>query len=210
MISSNLLRKTFPLCTDPEGWAAALAPALARYNINSKARLGSFLAQVGYESGQLNQLQENLSYATTLRLMRVWPKRFPNEAMAKPYVNNQARLANYVYANRMGNGNEMSGDGYRYRGRGLIQITGRSNYAAAGAALGLDLLNHPDLLLDKNNAAVSAAWLWDCHGLNALADDNTDDNDLEDFSKITKTINGGTNGLQERLALLNQIQANLG
>jgi putative chitinase len=209
MISSNLLRKTFPLCTDPEGWASALAPALARFNINSKARLCSFLAQVGYESGQLNQLQENLNFATTLRLMRVWPKRFPNEAMAKPYVNNQARLANYVYANRLGNGNEMSGDGYRYRGRGLIQITGRSNYAAAGAALGLDLLHHPDLLLDKNNAAVSAAWFWDCHGLNALADDNTDDNDLEDFSKITKTINGGTNGLLERLALFNLIQANL-
>jgi putative chitinase len=209
MLTSTLLRKTFPLCADPEGWASALAPALARFNINSKARIGSFLAQVGYESGQLNQLQENLNFATALRLMRVWPKRFPNEAMAKPYVNNQARLANYVYANRLGNGNEMSGDGYRYRGRGLIQITGRSNYAAAGAALGLDLLHHPDLLLDKNNAAVSAAWFWDGHGLNALADDNTDDNDLEDFSKITKTINGGTNGLQDRLALFNLIQANL-
>jgi putative chitinase len=209
MISANLIRQSFPLCSDPERWAAALAPALARFEINTDARLCSFLAQTGHESGQFNRLVENLNYKTALRLTKVWPKRFPTEAAASPYVGNEAKLANIVYANRLGNGNEASGDGYRYRGRGLIQITGRSNYAAAGAALGLDLIGAPDLLLEKENAALSAAWFWNSRGLNALADDKTDDNDLEDFTEITKRINGGTVGLQERLALFNKIQANL-
>lgn len=208
MLTAALLRNCFPKCSDPEAWALALAPALLRFEINTPARLASFLAQTGHESGQFNRLEEGLIYQAA-RLCKVWPKRFPTEAAALAYANNKQKLANFVYANRLGNGNEASGDGYRYRGRGIIQITGRSNYAAAAQALGLKLVENPDLLLDKANAAMSAAWFWHSRGLNALADDGTDDNDLEDFREITKRINGGTVGLQERLALLNAVEANL-
>jgi putative chitinase len=206
MISANLIRQSFPLCSDPEGWASALAPALERFEITSDARLCSFLAQTGHESGQFNHLVEGLSYSAA-RLTRVWPRRFPTEAAAMPYARNEIALANNVYANRLGNGDAASGDGYRYRGRGIIQITGRSNYAAVGAALKLDLIGKPDLLVEKANAALSAAWFWHSRGLNALADDETDDDDLEDFGEITRRINGGKVGLQERLALFNKIKA---
>ena len=124
-------------------------------------------------------------------------------------MSNEEKLANLVYAKRLGNGDSNSGDGYKFRGRGIIQITGRSNYADAGKALGLNLINQPDLLLQKPNAAMSAAWFWSSRGLNALAVDHTDDNDLEDFTEITKRINGGSVGLSERLALLNLIETQL-
>jgi putative chitinase len=169
--------------------------------------LCSFLAQTGYESAQYNRLSESLYYKTALRLMAVWPKRFPTQDSAAPYVANEEKLANFVYANRLGNGDVDSGDGFRFRGRGIIQITGRSNYTDAGTALGVDLSSDPDLLLDKNTAAMAAAWFWSSRGLNALADDMTDDNDLEDFTEITKRINGGTVGIQDRLQALNQIDA---
>jgi len=210
MITVDALKKAFPLCAAPDDWVKALAPAMEKYAINSPARIASFLAQTGHESSQFNRLVEGLIYKTALRLTKVWPKRFPDEAAALPYVNNEEKLANLVYAKRLGNGDISSGDGYRFRGRGIIQITGRSNYADAGKALGLDLINQPDLLLQKPNAAMSAAWFWSSRGLNALADDHTDDNDLEDFTEITKRINGGSVGLNERLALLNLIERQLG
>ncbi|HEY0268652.1 MAG TPA: glycoside hydrolase family 19 protein [Methyloradius sp.] len=209
MITVDALKKAFPLCAAPEDWVKALAPAMEQYAINTPARIASFLAQTGHESSQFNRLVECLIYKTALRLTKVWPKRFPDEASALPYVNNEEKLANLVYAKRLGNGDTNSGDGYRFRGRGIIQITGRSNYADAGKALGLDLVNQPDLLLQKPNAALSAAWFWNSRGLNALADDRTDDNDLEDFTEITKRINGGSVGLNERLALLNIIESQL-
>ena len=209
MLSADLIRRVFPACTDPAGWAQALAPALERYEINTKARLASFLAQTGHESSQFNRLVEGLNYKTPLRLMAVWPKRFPTQESALPYVGDAKKLANFVYANRLGNGDAASGDGFRFRGRGIIQVTGRSNYAAAGAALGLKLVDDPDLLLVPANAAMSAAWFWSSRGLNALADDRTDDNDLEDFTEITRRINGGTVGLKERLLALNRVEANL-
>ena len=181
-----------------------------KFEINTPARIACFLAQTGHESGQFNRLSEGLFYKTAARLLAVWPKRFPNEAAAAPYVANEEKLANYIYANRMGNGPEVSGDGYRFRGRGLIQITGRSNYADVGKGLGLDLLDQPDLLLQPEWAAMSAAYYWFGHGLNALADDGTSDDDIEDFTAITKKINGGTAGLQDRLALYKAIKPLLG
>lgn len=208
-VTAAMLKATLPLCKNPEAWAAALNQACARYGINTPARLASFLAQTGYESGQFNNLSENLFYSTAARLTKVWPKRFPTEASAMPYVKNPAKLGNFVYANRLGNGPVQSGDGYRYRGRGIIQITGKSNYVAAAMELDLDLVNNPDLLLDPVNAAMSAAWFWSSRGLNALADDDTGDNDLEDFTEITKRINGGTAGLQNRLALLKSVETQL-
>lgn len=200
MITEQILRSAFPRCKSPGIWVTALLPALSKYDISSKARIASFLGQIAHESGQFNTLEENLSY-TAPRLMKVWPKRFPNLGFAKQYERNPAKLGNYVYANRIGNGDELTGDGYRYRGRGLIQLTGRSNYASASEILGINLLNNPDQLLEPNFAAMSAAWFWASHGLNELADDKTDDDDWEDFTTITRRINGGTAGLNERFAL---------
>jgi putative chitinase len=209
ILTDQLVKQIFPQCLEPAGWSQALNPALERYAINSKARLCSFLAQTGHESAQFNRLVEGLHYKTALRLMAVWPKRFPTEVSAAPYVSNAEKLANFVYANRLGNGDAASGDGFRFRGRGIIQITGRSNYAEAGTALGINLLADPDLLLTKNLAAMAAAWFWNSRGLNALADDMTDDNDLEDFTEITRRINGGSVGLKDRLLAFNQIDATL-
>lgn len=209
MLTASLLKQLLPLCADPAGWAQALSPALERYQINTRARLSSFLAQTAYESGQFNRVVESLNYKTPLRLMKVWPKRFPDEASAIPYVGNESKLANFVYANRLGNGDSASGDGFKFRGRGIIQITGRSNYAAAGQAIHIDLIQAPDGLLTQASAALAAAWFWDSRGLNALADDKTDDNDLEDFTEITRRINGGTVGIKERLLAFNTVEASL-
>ena len=204
-LTAQLLATVFPRCTAPRIWASALGPALDRFGITTKARLASFLAQTGHESAQFTRLTENLNYTTPKRLMKVWPKRFPTESSALPFVANEMKLANFVYANRLGNGGVASGDGFRFRGRGLIQITGRSNYRDAGVALDLELVGNPDLLRQPEHAATSAAWFWNSRGLNALADDRTDDSDLEDFAEITRRINGATVGLNERLAVLNQI-----
>lgn len=209
MLTADLLKVVFPLCTDPAGWALALQPALDKYQINTKARLASFLAQTGHESAQFNRLVESLFYRTALRLTKVWPRRFPTEASAAPYVANEQKLANFVYANRLGNGNAASGDGFRFRGRGIIQITGRTNYSDAGRAIKVDLVANPDQLLKQPAAAMAAAWFWNSRGLNALADDMTGDNDLEDFTEITRRINGGTVGIQDRLLALNAVEANL-
>jgi len=209
MVSAELIKAVFPRCTAPQQWADALNPALGKFGITTGARVSSFLAQTGYESGQFNRLTESLNYTTAQRLMKVWPRRFPTEASALPFVANEVKLANFVYSNRLGNGDSASGDGFRFRGRGIIQITGRSNYKAAADALPLDLIGNPDLLLQPEHAAMSAAWFWSSRGLNALADDRTDDDDLEDFAEITRRINGGTVGLQDRLALLNQVATSL-
>ncbi|HVZ42592.1 MAG TPA: glycoside hydrolase family 19 protein [Ramlibacter sp.] len=207
MVSAELLKTAFPQCARPAQWSAALAPALRRYDIATPKRLCAFLAQIGYESGQFNRLAEDLTYKTAVRLQRVWPKRFPTQESAMPYVDNPKGLANFVYAKRLGNGDEASGDGFLFRGRGLIQITGRSNYRDAGHALGIDLEGHPDLLLDESNAAMSAAWFWSTRGCNALADDGTDDDDLEDFTEITRRINGGTVGLKDRLLAFGRLES---
>ena len=209
MLTAQLLKQIFPLCADPAGWAQALNPALERYQINTRARLCSFLAQTGHESGQFNRLVESLNYKTALRLMKVWPRRFPTEASAIPYAGNEGKLANFVYANRLGNGDGASGDGFKFRGRGIIQITGRSNYAAVGQEIHLNLVEEPDRLLTQASAALAAAWFWNSRGLNALADDKTDDNDLEDFTEITRRINGGTTGIKERLLAFNAVEASL-
>ncbi|HYD81937.1 MAG TPA: glycoside hydrolase family 19 protein [Paucimonas sp.] len=208
MISAELLKVALPQCAKPDLWADALNSVLGRYGIDTPARIASFLAQTGHESGQFNRLTENLNYSVA-GLMKTWPKRFPTVQIAEGYARNPEKLANFVYANRLGNGDVPSGDGFRFRGRGLIQITGKSNYLATGKALGLDLVGSPDLLLQAEHAAASAAWFWSNHGLNALADDNTDDQDLEDFTEITRRINGGTIGLKERFALYKTIESRL-
>lgn len=172
--------------------------AVIRFSLTTPTRQSAFLAQAGHESAGFTRLTENLNYSAT-GLAATWPGRFrgadgqPN-ALARALNRRPEAIANVVYANRMGNGPEASGDGWRYRGRGLLQITGRAQYERCGAALGLPLVEQPDLLAQPEPAVLSAAWFWQVNGLNELAD-------AGDFEAITRRINGGLNGLAERRAL---------
>jgi putative chitinase len=183
---------------DPARWLVQLNAAMAEWDINTPQRMAAFLAQIAHESGGLTRLQENLNYSAK-RLCEVWPKRFPSLGMAQAYANNPEKLANRVYAGRLGNGDEQSGDGWRYRGRGLIQVTGRSNYKSCADALASDVIATPDLLLQPGPAARSAAWFWGSRGLNELADSQPGDDDEQDFVRISIIINGGRAGLKDRL-----------
>jgi putative chitinase len=173
-------------------FVSALNDAMARFKIQGPMRVAAFLAQVGHESGQLRTLAENLNYSAE-GLIRTWPKRF-NWVTAAAFARKPEQIANIVYASRMGNGPAVTGDGWRYRGRGLIQVTGWVNYQACGSALGLDLLTKPELLEQPAYAALSAAWFWSSNGLNELAD-------AGQFEAITRRINGGLNGQSDRLKL---------
>jgi putative chitinase len=186
-----------PGCEHPATWIKPLEEAMNKCGIRDKDSIAAFLAQIAVESGELNRLEENLSYSPQ-RICAVWPKRFPALKDALPYARNPQKLGNMVYANRLGNGDYDSGDGYRYRGRGLIQVTGRANYERIGKALGIPLVEVPDMLLEPRWAAMSAAQFWAEKNLNFLAFDAVDDDDEEDFEKITKTINGGLHGQPER------------
>ena len=135
--------------------------------------------------------------------MAVWPSRFPNLDVAGQYANNPEKLANKIYSGRMGNGNEESGEGYAYRGRGLIQMTGKEAYANCGSGLGMDFLSNPDLLATVEYACLSAGWFWGKRGLNALADSG-------DIETMTKRINGGLNGLDDRKAKIAKALSVLG
>jgi len=186
-----------------EQWSQPIANACARSGINTRQRLAAFLAQTLHESSHLTRTVENLSYTSAARIRKVWPSRFPDIQSAQAYIRQPERLANYVYGRRMGN--RAPNDGWKYRGRGLLQITGRSNYAAAAAALHLPLLERPKLLEEPPAAALSAAWWWQSHGLslNALADDGAID-------RISHAVNGGDVGLDERRALYERALSVLG
>ena len=173
-------------------FVSALNDAMARFKIEGRLRVAAFLAQIGHESGQLRTLVENLNYSAE-GLIRTWPKRF-NLVTATSVARKPEQIANIVYASRLGNGPAVTGDGWRYRGRGLIQITGWVNYQACGSALSVDLLNKPELLEQPVYAALSAAWFWSSNGLNELADG-------ERFEAITRKVNGGLNGQADRLAI---------
>lgn len=175
-------------------WYPHVMAAADRYDFRAPLRLAMWIAQVGHESGGFRTLAENLNYSLT-GIRKTWPGRFPSDASAAPYVRSAAKLANSVYADRMGNGDTASGDGWRFRGRGLIQITGRESYGKCGKALGIDLLSKPDLLTEEKYAALSAGWYWDSRGLSALADGGH-------LEKVTRRINGGTHGLADREARL--------
>lgn len=180
-----------------------LNSAMRRYQIHSVARMAAFLAQVGHESAQLTRLVENLNYDAA-GLARVWPKRYARDdgkpnALAMNLARHPQAIANNTYADRNGNGNEASGDGWTYRGRGLLQVTGRANYRATGSGIGQPLEDVPDLLARPEFAALSAAWWWAGHGLNELADAGR-------FEDITRRINGGLNGLEERVKFWRRAQ----
>ncbi|MCE1053434.1 glycoside hydrolase family 19 protein [Pseudomonas alloputida] len=175
----------------------ALNRAMVRWKIDSRLRQSAFLAQVGHESGQLRTLVENLNYSADA-LVRTWPSRFTAKT-AGAYARQSEKIANSVYGGRMGNGPEASGDGWRYRGRGLLQVTGRSNYRETGAGLGLPLEQEPELLEQAEHAAQSAAWWWAKRGLSELADADR----IQDLGSIINTGRPGRvpHGAAERKAL---------
>jgi len=208
-LTKNQLKAAMPLC-DTDKWLAPLNNAMDQFEINTPDRAAAFLAQLAHESAETTRLTEGLSYSRADRLCTVWPKRFPTPAAAEPYVKNPEKLANFVYANRGGNGDAASGDGYRYRGRGLFQLTFRDNYRLAGDALNLALIANPDLVLTPDVAALTAAHYWQRLGLNVLADHQPGDDDMKDFEQISIRINGGRVGLPERKKYWTQAQIALG
>ena len=177
----------------------ALNKVLPENNIDTPLRICHFLAQIIHESGHLKYNSENLNYSASA-LKSVFKKYFPNDELANQYARKPEMIANRVYANRMGNGNEASGDGWKYRGRGLIQLTGKNNYTSCGNDLEIDLINSPDLLLVPEYALKSACWFWNKNKLNQYADN-------DDITTITKKINGGTNGLEDRTQNLKKAKA---
>jgi len=192
MLTPELLKQCLPESSDEsvQLYAHAIESACEEFEINTPQRLAAFLAQICHESGNLKSVRENLNYSSD-GLQAVFPKYF-NVADAKKYHRNPENIANRVYANRMGNGSEESGDGWKYCGRGLIQLTGKTNYDLCGAELGFDLINDPSYLQTPEGAARSAAWFWKKNRLNELADTG-------DMKSITKRINGGYIGLENRI-----------
>jgi putative chitinase len=174
-------------------WLEPLTAAFQRFDISTPERQAAFIGQCAHESGNFKTLQENLNYSAK-GLHATWPSRFPSEEAAQPFHRNPEKIANKVYSGRMGNTEE--GDGWKYRGRGLIQLTGKDNYRLASDALGVDFVANPDLVLTKEYAALTAAWYWNKRGLNKEAD-------AKDFTGMTKKINGGTIGLADRVAHIN-------
>jgi putative chitinase len=183
-------------------WVDALNETFSRFNITTNNQKAMFIGQCGHECGNFRLLEENLNYRAET-LMKLWPKRFPSLEFAKQYEKNPRKIANSVYANRMGNRDEASGDGYRFRGRGALQCTGHSTYFHAGKALGVDFVMQPDLVATPKYAALTAGWFWETHKLNPPAD-------ALDFTKVTKIINGGTIGLNDRIKHVQQALAVLG
>ena len=193
-ISQEQLAQILPGNPYLDHWCEALNKILPDYDINTPQREAAFLAQCAHESGNFTALQENLNYrAVTLR--KVFPKYFPTDAIAEQYASqpNKAELiANRVYANRMGNGDEASGDGYRYCGRGLIQLTGKSNYQAFADSIEMNIEDVPAFLETFEGAVQSACWFWESNNLNQYAD-------KDDILTMTKRSNGGTIGLEDRI-----------
>ena len=173
----------------------ALNTVLQNHGINTPIRIAHFLAQIIHESGYLLYDKENLNYSAAA-LRSTWPRIFITEAIANAYARQPEKIANRAYASRMGNGNEASGDGWKYRGRGLIQLTGTENYRNCGQALGMDLLSQPDLIIESPEISVAVAcWYWNSRNLSDWAD-------KDDVKEVTRRVNGGFNGLDDRMSIL--------
>jgi putative chitinase len=180
---------------DPK-WLDPLNETFEKYEINTSKREACFIGQCMHESGGFKILQENLNYSAA-GLMRTWPSRFPDMDTAEKYAHNSEKIASKVYAGRMGN--TTPEEAAMYIGRGLIQLTGRENYANCGFGLGVDLLSHPDWLATPQYAALSAGWFWNKKDLNPLADEFT----KASLETMTKRINGGLIGFDDRMAKIN-------
>ena len=193
-LTKEQLRQLLPKNPYIDHWYGALSQLLPDYEINTPQRIAAFIAQCAHESGEFTTLKENLNYrAPTLR--KIFPKYFPTDDIANHYAslpNKQEAIANKVYANRMGNGDEASGDGFRYCGRGLIQLTGKDNYTWFAASIGISPDEASEYLQTFEGAAQSACWFWETNNLNQWADKG-------DILTLTKRINGGTIGLEDRI-----------
>lgn len=196
MVTLEKLNEAFPDATEQDviKYYEAFVRVFEEYEINTPTRQAAFIAQVAHESGQLRHVIENLNYSQQ-GLLRVFKKYFTPQ-LAAQYARKPEMIANRVYANRMGNGPEESGDGWMFRGRGLIQLTGRDNYTKFAEDMGMSLDEAVSYLETSDGAVESAAWFWDQRDLNRFADN-------EDIVTISKRVNGGTNGLQERIELYN-------
>ena len=172
-------------------WVPALNDTFAKFQIATVRQQASFIGQCSHECGNFKILEENLNYRAAT-LMKLWPKRFPTQEIANSYEKNPKKIANMVYSSRMGNRDEASGDGYRFRGRGCIQLTGHSNYFHAGQACGVDFVMNPDLVATPQYASMTAGWFWSTHNCNPLAEN-------QDWIALTKKINGGIIGLDDRI-----------
>lgn len=179
----------------PQEVLSQIPETVEKFKINTPLRLAHFLGQCAHESGNWKLKVENLNYSSA-SLQSVFRKYFVNESAAAPYARKPQMIANRVYANRMLNGNEASGDGWKFRGRGYIQLTGKQNYISFDATVKENILENPDLVADKY-PLLSAAWFWDVNKLNELADKGATDSNV---TAITKRVNGGTHGLADRLA----------
>lgn len=186
------LGKCSPKNKNPQALFAALADVLPRYEINTPERVAAFLAQCGHESADFTVLKENLNYSAA-GLRNTWPTRFLTEDDAQPYHRNPEKIANKVYANRLGNGAEESGDGWKFRGRGAIQTTGKSNYQVFANKIGKTLDETVSYIETLEGAVESAAFYWERNQLNELAD-------TQNIKEMTRRINGGFIGLAERQA----------
>ena len=178
----------------PDAVIAMIPDTAAKFQINTPLRLAHFLAQCGHESGGFKATQENLNYSAK-GLAGIFKKYFPTEAAAAPYARQPQKIASKVYGGRMGNGPESTGEGYKFRGRGYIQLTGKENYTAFGKSIGEDIISNPDVVASKY-ALLSAAWFFSKNGLHKMADEGASDTVV---TKITKRVNGGTIGLPDRI-----------
>jgi len=199
LLTLQQFKQAFPSCKESDIWYSTFSAELKSSTINTKLRLAHFLSQCAHESSYFNVLTENLNYSRD-GLLKIFPKYF-TPATAADYARKPQKIASRVYANRMENGPESSGDGWKYRGRGIIQLTGKSNYTRCSQALykNLMLIENPDLLLDKSVAVRAAIWFWETNSLNQLAD-------ADNIIGVTKRINGGTIGLAHRTQVLDQIK----
>lgn len=202
-----------------------LEEVFSKYQINTPLRKAHFLAQLKHESGNFTRVQESFNYKTNQRLFDIFPKYFDKDKNGKmslieaqtinSYIGKPEKLANFLYANRMGNGNEASGDGWKHRGKGLIQLTGKGTQTEYAKYVGVDINESPDFLTEAKYAIDSAGWFWMKRGLNKLADDTTvtvmkDGIRVGPVTRITKAVNGGKNGLEDRIINFNYYKKLLG
>jgi putative chitinase len=190
MLSTAQLTQMLPGNRFIEDWRLSLDKFLGNYEIDSPRRIACFIAQCGHESLNFTVLRENLNYRWE-SLRKVWPKHFPTDEIAKQYERQPERIANRAYANRMGNGPESSGDGWLYAGKGLIQLTGKNNYQLFANAINMELSQVPTYLATFDGAVESACWFWKTNKLNRFAD-------VLDNNGLTRAINGGTHGIEDR------------
>lgn len=197
MISVEQFKQVFPMNKNPQAIVDALNIILPKYNITTKDRIDYFIAQCGHESAGFTKFIENCNYADTA-LCKIWNTQFPTLDIAKQYHRKPELIANRAYANKNGNGNEQSGDGWKFRGRGCIQLTGKANYTAFAQSIGKSLEESVQYCETINGAIESACFFWTKNNLNKYCDN-------QDFLGLTKKINGGTTGLDDRLDILKRL-----